>query len=55
MDGPSVNWNVLEKLDDYLTNKDLPKLFILEAVTSIYCTKLFKLSFRILVGMLIKS
>ena len=24
MDGPSVNWNVLEKLDDYLTNIDLP-------------------------------
>ena len=25
MDGPSVNWNVLEKLDDYLTNIDLPE------------------------------
>ena len=25
MDGPSVNWNVLEKLDDYLMNKDLPE------------------------------
>ena len=25
MDGPSVNWNVLEKLGDYLTNKDLPE------------------------------
>ena len=55
MDGPSVSWNVLEKLDDYLTNKDLLKLFILETITSIYCAKLFKLSFRILVGMLIKS
>ena len=25
MDGPSVNCNVLEKLDDYLMNKDLPE------------------------------
>ena len=25
MDGPCVNWNVLEKLDDYLMNKDLPE------------------------------
>ena len=25
MDGPSVYWNVLEKLDDYLTNKDIPE------------------------------
>ena len=25
MDSPSVNWNVLEKLDDYLMNKDLPE------------------------------
>ena len=25
MDGPSVNWNVLEKLDDYLTNMELPE------------------------------
>ena len=25
MNGPSVNWNVLEKLDDYLMNKDLPE------------------------------
>ena len=25
MDGPLVNWNVLEKLDDHLTNKDLPE------------------------------
>ena len=24
MDSTSVNWNVLEKLDDCLTNKDLP-------------------------------
>ena len=24
MDGPSVNWNVLEKIDDYLMNKDVP-------------------------------
>ena len=23
MDGPSVNWNVLEKVDDYLMSKDL--------------------------------
>ena len=25
VDGPSVNWNVLEKVDDYLMNKDLPE------------------------------
>ena len=25
MNGPSVNWNVLEKLDDYLMNKDFPE------------------------------
>ena len=25
MDDPSVNWNVLEKVDDYLMNKDLPE------------------------------
>ena len=25
MDGSCVNWNVLEKLDDYLMNKDLPE------------------------------
>ena len=25
INGPSVTWNVLEKLDDYLKNKDLPE------------------------------
>ena len=31
MDGPPVNWNVLEKLDDYLTNKDLPETIHIES------------------------
>ena len=55
MDGPSVNRNVLEKLDDYLTNKNYLELCILEAVTSIYCLELSKLSFKVLGGILIKS
>ena len=25
MNGPSVNWNVLEKIDDYLMSKDVPE------------------------------
>ena len=30
MDGPSVNWNVLDKLDDYLNEKDIPSTIQIE-------------------------
>ena len=56
INGPSVNWNVLEKLDDYLMiTRTYQKLFILDAVTNIYCTELSKLPFVVLVRILMKS
>ena len=55
MDGSSVNWNVLEKLDDYLTNRDLPETTHVGSFNQHMLTELSKLLFRVLVGILIKS